>query len=800
MIRFPNAKSDPIEIRKIYQVAVCKLPEDVKYSINGISHDQLSHNVAVAGGVSSSGQIGTAALAASYATTDRSRNSIFNQMKMLSEVYRLLGWLRPLPGNRGQFWPTPIGEQFCAFRGDSFDIIDESLLGNEIELWQHNLLNVVFPHPHVVGSKGHAQRPFSLILRVAEQLAFITRDELIFSVFQETDDRSATAVSSIVEQVLSWRQQNGSVKFQAVQRACLQKTHNNLSTMQNYTRLPLSMLKALRWFDKRSYAELPEAIQQDYRNELGDKARQTTFLELSPTGRSISQMLSRQIDLRASDLSGNDSESLSAICVLLWAAKKGVVADEMLVQLLAPGALALLNSGVTVRLVAGQPIANDPVLFEPFQQFDTDVLEGAINLCRDHTSLMHLFDPVSHQMTETSWRFPSEPNLWPPKQIDRSINAPGKWQFENDRTSQAVCMKCHPAPCTTFLDEEVQLPERWRNNGIPDAKTHQVCPTHAITIGSTGLPVIEQDLCIYCHLCLVRCPVGALYWQDELLMLASQQQTIITETTGTGQEAQSSTLTWKTPLLSRTVQIWDIPGKSVPQLIHLFHQAVENKNSILGNKEAYYPLVRNLLRQLDLMAVLGRTGDTAFRLDAIVLDPFVMTLEIKSPSENTRLSPGSIRQAVENAAIVINRYRFATNPINIVVGHKPPRDRSDVSKALGDIKEALKLGIGVFTTGTLLYLFLRHQIYHFHPTLDLESLFRATVGVCDDSTLHEFWANYFKRRLQLLALDSKYNLVDELKTHLPNAFQTATLTSDELMQLWQDESLTVILITGELIS
>jgi hypothetical protein len=58
---------------------------------------------------SSLGAVGATARSRST-EIDRSRDPLYNQLKMYSEVYRMLGWLRPA-GRRLEFTTTILGDQ-----------------------------------------------------------------------------------------------------------------------------------------------------------------------------------------------------------------------------------------------------------------------------------------------------------------------------------------------------------------------------------------------------------------------------------------------------------------------------------------------------------------------------------------------------------------------------------------------------------------------------------------------------------------------------------------------------------------
>jgi len=288
MIRFPNPKSDPISIRAFFRNVIYAAFQQAEDPTAGLDHDDFARVAARIGVVSSKGQIGEEALVASF-VKDRSLDAIYNQMKMLTEVYRLLGWLRPLAGSRGRFLLTPLGEQVAAFRGSDFDTITYTPLTDERRLWEHCLLNIVFPHPHSDANRDHAQRPFGLILKVAAAVCgYVTRDELILTTFQVEDDRQPHVVLDCAARIQSWREPGGTASYEHALEATIAGTGIKLNTMRNYTRLPIALVHGLGWFEKLSYAELPGNVQAQFVNERGsDQARRAVYLHLVDRGHEV---------------------------------------------------------------------------------------------------------------------------------------------------------------------------------------------------------------------------------------------------------------------------------------------------------------------------------------------------------------------------------------------------------------------------------------------------------------------------------------------------------------------------------
>ncbi|PRX38643.1 4Fe-4S binding protein [Planifilum fimeticola] len=400
-------------------------------------------------------------------------------------------------------------------------------------------------------------------------------------------------------------------------------------------------------------------------------------------------------------------------------------------------------------------------------------------------SLDDLFSPVGHEDEDTTYRVPKK-KLWPPKAITRTLSQPATLLLADGSEVEAACLKCHPAPCIEYLPHESKVDEK----GVPNNKPTQVCPTNTIRYGDNNSPKIDMDICVHCQLCIIRCPVGALYWNDQNeIEYDSATPSWTKELNGTRMEAKAATVEWQ-ETLSKTPTVWSVDPDQIVHEIALFQKKIIDPNIVSPaglKQEHYYPLVRNFFRALGTKAAIGKTGDTQWRFDGIVLNPWVMPIEIKAPSEIRRIEPGAARQAVENAALIESRFQLAVNPPSIVVGYELPNERSAVQNSCVHVQEAFGVSVGLYTTGVLLYLILRGLEYNFHLNEDLENLFRSTLGSCDESDLKAFWAEYMKKRLEIVVLGKSAEKAGQLAQFFPQGKLPAQFTVDELVERWKGE-------------
>ena len=100
----------------------------------------------------------------------------------------------------------------------------------------------------------------------------------------------------------------------------------------------------------------------------------------------------------------------------------------------------------------------------------------------------------------------------------------------------------------------------------------------------------------------------------------------------------------------------------------------------------------------------SRQGDNGARWDALIKDDTnSIPIEIKSPTEEIRLSLKAVRQALENKVILLSRKAYPTHldTTSLVVGYELPNTRAEVTKLINDIYNTYNIRIGVIGLRTL---------------------------------------------------------------------------------------------------
>lgn len=228
MLRFPNPGSDMSAFVRTFQALFRVLRTQLDFSL-----DDISGALVASGLATSSGYIGQEALRRST-RPDRSLDPLFNQSKMYSELFRILGWIQPVKTSKQRFTFSFLGSHVGLASFEPTLLVKECLLG------------IAYPSPLVIIKGSNLVRPIALILSIAAALeGRITRDEIILGPFDIDDDRRAESIGEMIKRLRSLRQDPNSVE--EALRAKSRELGIQVNTLHNYTRFPLGVLRWAGW-------------------------------------------------------------------------------------------------------------------------------------------------------------------------------------------------------------------------------------------------------------------------------------------------------------------------------------------------------------------------------------------------------------------------------------------------------------------------------------------------------------------------------------------------------------------------
>ena len=334
LLRIPNPGSDIDNFIRIYVAIYDALKSQQSFSLDDISAALTERNFA-----SSSGFVGQKALLQST-RPDRSRDPLYNQSKMYSELFKLLGWIHPLSQSQLNFRFTFLGAHVVMAIKDPASIFKESALG------------IAYPN-RVLHVKGDFKiRPFAAIIRAIGALdGLLTRDELIIGPMCLENDRDEDQFYEMVDQIRilrgNWSHLDSRIKEIANKRGIKR------NTMENYTRFPLAVLKWSGWTED-------ETIKSIYSKAL-------KFKKITEKGNKVLEFLEKCKDIRNIDLEKIQRETKDSIVrVSFYQMLERAGFDTT------PAASILAEDNTIITSYTGSE--NLPILFSPFQEMTSEYL------------------------------------------------------------------------------------------------------------------------------------------------------------------------------------------------------------------------------------------------------------------------------------------------------------------------------------------------------------------------------------------------------------------------------------------
>lgn len=282
MLRFPNPGSTIDNFVSVYGSAFERL-KGRTVNLDDIVAAVVAENLAT-----SSGYMGEEAVARST-RADRSRDPLYNQIKMYAELFRTLGWLHPTRQSALNFTFTLLGEQVFAAGRDFRSLFDECVLG------------IVYPTPTLAVKGDFDLRPFAFILRVMAACdGHLSRDEMIIGPLSAVSDRGKINLDTVVT-IVEFARESASATKNALATVSRERKIQ-INTLQNYTRWPIAVLRDLGWAKRRS-------------TKFRDGREYTTF-HLTDKGQVLADRVSASVDLRVDDAEQLAPEELKALAVV----------------------------------------------------------------------------------------------------------------------------------------------------------------------------------------------------------------------------------------------------------------------------------------------------------------------------------------------------------------------------------------------------------------------------------------------------------------------------------------------------
>lgn len=329
VLRFPNPGSTIENFVSVYNAAFTRLNGRV------VDLDDMVQAVVAANLATSSGYMGEEAIARAK-RADRSRDQLYNQLKMYAELFRILGWLHPTSEKALNYTFTLLGEQVVASGREFWPLLEECVLG------------IIYPTPTLTVKGDFDLRPFAFILRVMSACdGHISRDEMIIGPLSAVSDRGQKNLDAVVELVKSAR--SSAAKTQEFLDAVSSVRGIQVNTLRNYTRWPIALLRDLGWAEKGN-AKFVNGLEYN-------------SFHLTEKGWAQAKRIEASIDLRVDnieELQSEEREALSVIAHFRMLERCGFDIKTHISRIVKAEEVA---ASLFNRLGAG----SDTLLFSPFQ-------------------------------------------------------------------------------------------------------------------------------------------------------------------------------------------------------------------------------------------------------------------------------------------------------------------------------------------------------------------------------------------------------------------------------------------------
>jgi hypothetical protein len=290
---------------------------------------------------------------------DRTRDPLFNQSKMYSELYRMLGWIRSSADSHSTFMVTPLGstikEYFFAAGADPKGLVGESFI------------SAVFPNPSTtnVGILNH--RPFAQLLKLAYLLGgSITRDEMIIGVLSVTNDLEPEIIEKNAKKILELRKKSYSAASSCVKKIA-KDNDLQVNTLENYTRLPMAILGS-------AYFDWGKGV---YSSEIYPGKEKIRVIQLTEEGLLKAKELLDSTDLRVAELeiySVAERANFAQYGYYAMALRSGITEQQVLDM------IEITQVKVRDMLISLQIHSPQHLIYNPSLQESEEVLSKAVEL------------------------------------------------------------------------------------------------------------------------------------------------------------------------------------------------------------------------------------------------------------------------------------------------------------------------------------------------------------------------------------------------------------------------------------
>ncbi len=268
--------------------------------------------------------------------------------------------------------------------------------------------------------------------------------------------------------------------------------------------------------------------------------------------------------------------------------------------------------------------------------------------------------------------------------------------FSDGKYSPGSCIRCANPLCIEFSPSELELDIF---TDFPADRDEVVCPTGAITWPQEDYsPVVDGGLCISCGLCVSRCPVRAIYMDQEGAHVNDEPNEHFQIHDVPATQAVTDATARAFGRVTETGVYLTESDAVLTGFLTKFKEVARDQSAQFPNL-----LARNLFITCGVGAAIRRRGDTNIRMDMVLGPP-----GIESGTGEVELGAGvldSPRNILDNVAVLVSRYEVSKKRIvPVIVSLSLPNQRSEYWQVIKDIRNVLDIKINSITIGALVIL------------------------------------------------------------------------------------------------
>lgn len=273
-----------------------------------------------------------------------------------------------------------------------------------------------------------------------------------------------------------------------------------------------------------------------------------------------------------------------------------------------------------------------------------------------------------------------------------SSKSPAEIAFQEGDVVAAGCLSCKDPRCISYATDDSNLKRLTDFASNPNV---DVCPTSALNFKPGAMvPSVEDELCVSCGLCLVRCPVGAIYNDRDTILVAppdgfveEKVREVALESISSDTFNQSLTDIQTTEAISFSVK--DSHALTVVNAAKKLPQMTQNS------------FVQSILTAMGAKVNLSRKGDVHTRLDGVyeIDNEIIGPIEIESGADSLEAA----RAILDDISVLHNRYGIPINKQTpLVVFFELPTRRQGYWQLVADIRDTLGIQVRTVSLGALL--------------------------------------------------------------------------------------------------